>query len=188
MKPEPKPTPEADPGARPFPRDPPEGTRIPAWLSLVTALAIGGGVALGALTPDASPGLRLSRAVFFASAFAYFSSSMVDFWEHVRLEHAATGRWLAWKVVPLGETVNHMLTTTVLVILLMYLQPPSGALTARDAFFALGPVCYFALGWRDEIVYHRRRAVHREDLMHTVSHLAGGAMLAALYAMRLGRW
>ncbi len=128
------------------------------------------------------------RAIFFAAAFAYLAVSSVDFWEHLRLEKVLTGRWLAFSAVPIAETVNHALTTSVLVLTFLLARPFPEVLAPRDWYVVAAPVLYLALGWVDELVYHRRRAVHREDLMHTVSHLAGGAMLTAFYAMRLTRF
>jgi hypothetical protein len=158
---------------------------VPAWLAAVVVGACAGGVALGAMTGEGRPALQVVRAVFFASAFAYLTVSTVDFWEHLRLEKQVAGRWLAWVAVPPGETVNHLMTTATLALVLLWARPLPARLEARDWFVLTAPVGYFVLGWIDELIYHRRRAVHREDLMHTVSHLAGGAMLAALYAMRL---
>ena len=58
-------------------------------------------------------------------------------------------------------------------------RPLPSVLEPRDWFVLASPLVFLALGWRDEFVYHRRRSVHREDLMHTVAHLAAGAMLSA---------
>jgi hypothetical protein len=60
-------------------------------------------------------------------------------------------------------------------------------LRARDWFTISAPGIFLALGWRDELKFHRRRSAHREDLMHTVAHLAAGVMLASLYLWRFLR-
>ena len=41
------------------------------------------------------------------------------------------------------------------------------------------------LGWRDELVYHRQRTDHREDMFHTVGHLAAGVMLTSFMRLRM---
>ena len=146
------------------------------------------GLALGAATGAGLPE-RLVRATFFASALGYLSVSVVDFAEHFRLEKEATGSWFSFVAIPVGESLNHAATTIVLVLLLALarpLRPPP--LPVRDWLVLAAPLAFFALGWRDELVYHRRRAAHREDIMHTVAHLAGGVMIASLLAMRLVDW
>lgn len=44
---------------------------------------------------------------------------------------------------------------------------------------------FLALGWCDEIVFHRRRTMHRENLIHTTQHLAEGIMWTTLDATRV---
>jgi len=160
---------------------------IPRWLALAIALAVAAGVALGALTGPSVPE-RVLRAVFYGAASGYAGASLVDFWEHFRLEKQATGRWLAATAIPIGESLNHLLTIAVLISMFVLARPPASPPAARDFWIMLAPGAFLALGWRDEIVYHRRRAAHREDIMHTVAHLAAGAMLTAFYALRLVRW
>jgi hypothetical protein len=142
-------------------------------------------VALGLAVGEPVPLQRAARALFFGSAFAYLTTATVDFWEHLRLEKEATGRFLAWQAVPLGESLNHAGTTVILVAMLLLVRRPPPVLEARDWLCLAAPALFLALGWWDEVVYHRRRCEHREDLMHTVSHLAGGVMVTALYMMRL---
>ena len=108
--------------------------------------------------------------------------------EHLRLEREATGRYLACAVVPIGETLNHAATIIVLLGLLVLAEPLGHTRDWRDAWIVVGPAAFLALGWRDEIVYHRRRAAHREDIMHTVSHLAAGVMLTTLVLTRVVSW
>jgi hypothetical protein len=59
---------------------------------------------------------------------------------------------------------------------------------ARDLFVLAAPLVFLALGWWDEVAYHRRRAAHREEVLHALSHLAGGALLAFLLVARLTAW
>lgn len=127
----------------------------------------------------------IARTVFFVSAFAYLGVSSVDFWEHFRLERQRTGRWLAMQAVPVGESINHALTGLVLAAALLWVGPVSPSLNPRDWLTLTAPILFLGLGWWDELHYHRKRCVHREDMMHTVSHLAGGAMMTGLYLMRL---
>jgi hypothetical protein len=88
-----------------------------------------------------------------------------------------------------GGTANHLATISVLIATLLLARPlPRERLAPRDWFVLFAPGLFLALGWRDELVYHRRRAVHREDMMHTVAHLAAGAMLAGFYATRTIPW
>jgi hypothetical protein len=157
---------------------------VPAPLAAAVALAVAAGLAAGALS-SAAPALRLLRAIFFGSAFGYLGVSLLDFWEHFRLEKVATGRLLAATVIPVGETINHALTTAVIVLLFALARPLPPSLALRDWFTLAAPALFLALGWRDEIVYHRRRAVHREDMMHTVAHLAAGVMMCTFLTQRL---
>ncbi|MCA1662998.1 MAG: hypothetical protein LC659_01740, partial [Myxococcales bacterium] len=128
------------------------------------------------------------RAIFFASAFAYLVLSLLDFWEHFRLEKAATGRFWSMTVLPLGETLNHMATGLVVIAIFVLARPLPATLAARDWLVLLAPALFLALGWRDEIVYHRRRCAHREDIMHTVAHLAAGVMICTYLSSRLFPW
>lgn len=165
----------------------PPSLKVPGWLWAVGALAVVLGCALG-LGGDRPLALRLVRAVFFASALGYLTSSLVDFWEHFRLEREATGRYLSSEVVPLGETLNHAATSLVIILMLILARPLPPTLEARDWFVLVSPGLFVALGWRDELVYHRRRSSHREDIMHTVAHLAAGVMIATFLVSRLVRW
>jgi hypothetical protein len=114
--------------------------------------------------------------------------SYVDFREHFHLEKALTGRYFAARAVPLGETVNHAGSGLVLIALLVLARPLAPALNARDVLVLALPVLFLVLGLRDEFVFHRRRALHREDIMHTTAHLAGGALIASYLALRLVDW
>ena len=161
----------------------PPGLRIPPWLGL----ALGGALAAGPLFGARAAGRpqRIVRSVFFSSAFGYLVTSLVDFAEHFRLEKLVTGRRLAAVVVPPGETLNHAATIATVVAALLAARRPAAHPTARDLLVLAAPGVFLALGWRDELRYHRKRATHREDIMHTTAHLAAGVMWTALYAMRL---
>jgi hypothetical protein len=160
--------------------------RVPLPVALGVPLAIAAGVALGILLDGPEP--KLVRASFFASAFAYLTVSLFDFWEHFRLEKAATGRWWSTTVLPLGETLNHAATSAVVIAFLALGRPLVSPLAPRDWFCLSAPLAFLALGWRDELVYHRKRCVHREDLMHTVAHLAAGAMMCSFGLLRFRAW
>jgi len=162
--------------------------RVPAWLVVLTFAAIAVGAALGFGHEPAPPGQRLARAVFLGAGAAYLLVSLVDFWEHWRLEKVVTGRYLAFEAIPPGETLNHAATILVLASVLVLGRPPRSPLALRDWWVVMAPAAFLALGWRDELVYHRRRAQHREDIMHTVAHLAAAVMMAGFAASRLVDW
>ena len=162
--------------------------RPSAAITLAVALALVAGAALGALASTGSLPYRVLRAIFFASAFAYLVLSLLDFWEHFRLERAATGRWWSMAVVPVGESLNHAATGAVILALFVLARPLGPVLAPRDWLVLVAPALFLALGWRDEIVYHRRRCAHREDIMHTVSHLAAGVMMCTYLSTRLFHW
>ena len=168
----------------------PNDVVIPIWLGLGLAavVAVAGFAGWRAKRRVRTRPERAARAVFVGSAIAYAGTSLVDFAEHLRLEKVRTGRYLAACEVPLGESANHVLTVATIVALLVLARPlPRERLEARDVFVLLAPAAITALGWRDEIVYHRRRSQHREDMMHTVSHIGLAGMLAGLFAARVVR-
>jgi hypothetical protein len=167
----------------------PRPLRVPRPLALAIGGAIAGGQLLGALTHRRRPaGYRVVRSIFFGSAFGYLATSLVDFWEHQRLEKEVTGEYFRWVAVPPGATANHLATIGNVISMLTLARPIRRRPSLRDLWVLAAPGLFMALGWRDELVYHRRRSTHREDIMHTTSHLAAAAMLASLYAMRLPRW
>ncbi|MEO6420000.1 MAG: hypothetical protein ABIP39_11360, partial [Polyangiaceae bacterium] len=156
----------------------PRALGIPWSLGAALTTMVAGGATAGALAErHHALGEQVAHAIFLSSALGYATVSAVDFYEHFRLEKARTGRWLGAQVVPLGETINHALTLVVVLSLLLLARPLRAPIEARDLFVILAPALFLALGWRDEIVYHRRRANHREDILHTVAHLAVGVML-----------
>src|SRR5258708_6756400 len=96
------------------------------------ALALVGGVALGALVSTGPLPYRVLRAIFFAAAFAYAVLSSLDFWEHFRLEKAATGRFWSMSVLPVGETINHAATGAVIIAMFVLARPIGPVLLIRD--------------------------------------------------------
>jgi hypothetical protein len=52
----------------------------------------------------------------------------------------------------------------------------------------MAPAVFLALGWAEELIYHRRRTPHRENLIHTTEHLAEGIKWTSLYASRCISW
>lgn len=150
---------------------------VVALVGIVLGLWLGNGAAQKAV-----------RCFFYSAGFTYLVVSIFDFKEHFRLEKLATGRRLSWVVVPWGETINHILTGLALLGLFILARPIHPPLAPRDWYSVLTPGLFLLLGWRDELVYHRRRAAHREDIMHTTAHLAAAAMLASFVAMRMIPW
>lgn len=178
--------PRSDEEIRPWSRarrSPPRGLALPRWLAAAVAGAVAVGPIVAVAMRRAPWQRRLVRMTFFSAAFGYLATSLVDFAEHFRLEKRATGRWLSATVVPPGETLNHAATVATVVGALARAQPLATS-RAQQAWSLLAPALFLALGWRDEFVYHRRRSTHREDMMHTIPHLAAGVMWTALYAMR----
>ena len=162
--------------------------RPSAAIVAAVAVAVVAGAAGGAALSVGAAPYRLLRAIFFASAFAYLVLSLLDFWEHFRLERAATGRWWSMTVLSPGETLNHTATGAVIVALFVLARPLPPVAAARDWFVVASPAIFLLLGWRDEVVYHRRRCAHREDIMHTVAHLAAGVMMCSYLSTKLFVW
>ena len=174
--------PPARPWAEARARVPP-GLRIPRWLGATIAGAVAAGPLIGFATRRARWQERTARSIFFGSAFGYLVTSLVDFAEHFRLEKEATGRYFRSVVVPPGETLNHAATIATVVSALATARPHATS-RPRALWTLVAPAVFLALGWRDEFVYHRKRSTHREDMMHTIPHLAAGIMWASLYTMR----
>lgn len=143
------------------------------------------GAIVGGLDESLRAPHRALNVIFFTSALGYLSVSLIDFREHFVLHHRETGRWLGWSVVTIGESINHVLTTLTIIGILVLARPIPAVMETRDWFVVVAPGLFGFLGWRDEIVYHRKRCDHREDMMHTVAHLGAGVMLTSFYALRL---
>ena len=165
----------------------PPDVRIPRWLGATIAGAVAAGPLLGLATRRASWQQRAARSIFFGSAFGYLVTSLVDFAEHFRMEKEVTDHYFRSVVVPPGETLNHAATIATGVASLAAARPLTTS-RRREGWTLIAPALFLALGWRDEFVYHRKRATHREDMMHTIPHLAAGIMWTTLYAMRLPKW
>lgn len=166
----------------------PEALRAPRrWALVFAAAALG---ALVAVAPWRAPVWpeAVARAGLALSLVAYLAASLLDLAEHFRLEREVSGRWLSWQAIPLGESGVHLAVTGVLIgaVALARPLPPEPAL--RDAFVLASPLLFLGLGWWDELAYHRRRALHREDILHTLSHLAAGALLAFVLIGSLAPW
>jgi hypothetical protein len=166
----------------------PEHLQIPTWLGwgiIVVAIL---GLGLGYATEAKHPAEAIGNCVFFSSAFTYLFMSLLDFYEHFRIEKQLTGSYFGMAFVPFGETVNHGITTAIIVALFVLARPLTFPLEMRDYVLLALPGLFLFFGIRDEVKYHRRRSDHREDIMHTVSHLSAGVMLASYMAVRLIDW
>lgn len=114
--------------------------------------------------------------------------SVADFIEHFRLERELSGSAFSWRVVPVGETMLHVAIGAVLAALVLLARPNDGNEGAGDWLAVAAPVVFVVLGWADELYYHRRRAMQREHILHTVSHLTAAATLVCFAILRFVRW
>jgi len=169
-------------------RELPSHLEIPAALWIGALCAALAGLATGLAEADRCPPERALRCAFFAAGFLYGFMSLIDFAEHFRIEKQLTGRYLGTRFVPLGESVNHLLTTACVVGIFALARPLTAPLETRDWVLLTLPALFLAFGVRDELVYHRRRSYHREDILHTVSHLSSGVMLACYLPSALVDW
>lgn len=177
-------------GARPFSemRHVPRSLRIPVVVALALAVVVPLGFAVGVAAEGFVPLRGVVRGFFFAAMAAFVVVSVTDILEHVRLERELTGRFVAAKVVPLGESLLHAAIGATLAALFVLSRPLEGGTTLRDFFVVAAPVLFLALGWTDELVYHRRRAQQREHILHTLGHLAAAAMLVSFVTLRFVDW
>lgn len=158
---------------------------LPGWMVASVATPMAAAVLFAAIR-ERDPARALVRGTFLASAMGYLTVSLLDFGLHFKMERERTGHAVGWEVVPLGESVNHVLTVGTLVSLLALARTPRrGKPAFRDRWTLAAPALFLALGWRDELVYHRRRSDHREDMLHTVAHLAAGVMLTSFTRLRM---
>ncbi len=116
---------------------------------------------------------------------AYAVSALYDLAEHFRLEQAATGRWWTWTVVSPCESALHVAIGLVVAAAAALARPLPDAPELRDLFVLSAPFLFVGLGLADELGFHRRRCAHREDIMHTVSHLLALGVFAALWVGRV---
>ncbi len=166
----------------------PDDLRIPWWVSALCAVAVAAGIVQGLTERAHTPAEHFLRCVYPACAYLYLTLSAVDFVEHFRLEKAATGRFTSMTAIPFGETLNHAATLSTILAAILLARPLPAVLEARDLVVLGAPVAFLVLGLRDEIVYHRKRAKHREDIMHTTAHLTAGIMWTTMYALRMTSW
>src|SRR5260370_31062422 len=150
----------------------PAEVRVPRWLGGVLATAMAAGVALGVFATAGAAALKLIRAISFAGAFAYLTISIVDFWEHWRLERAVGGGLFTWRAMRFGETVNPALPTVAVVGFLVLARPPPPALEWRGWVALSLPGAFLFLGWRAELLYHPPRCAPRSDIIPTHAHPA----------------
>lgn len=153
----------------------------------VTAAALGG-AGLGFARTSGPVLGRVAEAIFQGSLTVYAGIAAFDVLEHLRLEKHVTGGYLSSTVIPWPETAIHVAIGATLAGFIQLARPIDRKLERRDAFVLLTPHLFLALGWLDELAFHRRRALHREDILHTVSHLSAAALMAALFAARVINW
>ncbi len=177
-------------GARPFAemRHVPRSLRIPLVLAAVLAVAIPIAFIAGFAQESFLPLRGLVRGLFLAAVAAFVIVSATDLLEHMRLERELTGRFLAWKVVPLGESLLHAGVAATLVAMFALARPVETGGSMRDVYVVLAPLLFLAIGWTDELVYHRRRAQQREHVLHALGHLAAAAMLVTFVMLRFIEW
>ncbi len=163
----------------------PDSMRIRPWVyaSILGAAAAG---PVGAwLTRRAPAPTRFLRGTLLGSTLAYLTAVALDLAEHFRLEKEATGSYFRCSAVPFSESVVHASIVATNLSALVLARPVRRIRGPIDLWLLVAPGVFLALGWTDELVYHRRRAPHREDIIHATEHLAEGVMWTALYASRM---
>ena len=166
----------------------PQELQIPRWFPFILGVIALGGAGLGYWDDSEVLPFRLANAAYTAALFTYIVVSALDAHEHFRLEKFVTGRYFGWIVVPIGESILHAAIIGTVIAFTSLARPFAVPFTATDWFLLLAPFLFLAFGWWDELVYHRRRALHREDMLHTVSHLAAGTMIGSLILARMLDW
>ncbi|MGH7805778.1 MAG: hypothetical protein ACREQJ_15635, partial [Candidatus Binatia bacterium] len=86
----------------------------------------------------------------------------------------------SWKVVPVGETIVHVGVVASINAMFLLARPLPPTLQPRDWIVLASPLLFLVFGWGDERFFHRRRSVHREDVLHAASHIAAATMVAML--------
>jgi hypothetical protein len=155
--------------------------RIPRWLAALLGASLAAGPVVG-LAARRPPAARVLRGVFATSTLAYLVAASVDLAEHLRLEKEVTGHRLRWTVVPPSETAVHAGIIATKLSVLLLARPLRRPAHLLDVWLIAAPGVFLALGWLDELAYHRRRTPHREDIIHATQHLAEGIMWTSLYA------
>ena len=166
----------------------PPSVRVPGWLGVLFGAAAATGPVVGLLDRRAPLARRVVRSTLVGSTAVYAVSALLDLVEHLRLEKGATGRLLSCEIVPRTETAVHAALIATNLSVLGLVRPLRRPMGLREGWILLAPVVFLALGWADELVYHRKRAPRRENVIHAVEHLAEGVMWTALYATRLVSW
>jgi hypothetical protein len=177
-------------GARPFSemRHVPRALRIPIVVAGALAIVVPVAWFVGFASETMIPLRGLVRGFFFAAAAGYIVMAATDVLEHIRLERELTGRVVAAQVVPLGETLLHVLLATTLVA--MFSLSPAIRMTSTwgELFAVTAPIAFLLLSGIDELVYHRRRAQQREHTLHAIAHFSGAAMLVAFVTLQFVDW
>lgn len=167
----------------------PPSLRVPRWLPVALTTLLGGAGALGAfVAPQEGLAGRLANGVLYAAVTVYGAIALLDGIEHFRLEKHVTGRYFSWVVIPFSESIVHVVVIATLIGFLLLARPIGAGIDVRDAIVLGAPLLFTAFGWCDELVFHRRRALHREDILHTLSHLTAGVLLASVFAARMLDW
>lgn len=125
------------------------------------------------------------RGLLWSSGTAYLITASLDLAEHFKLEKEVTGHWLRFTAVPPAESAVHAAIIATNLSTLVLARPLRRKPGSIDVWVLIAPVAFLTLGWIDELVFHRRRAPHRESIIHATEHLAEGVMWTALYALRL---
>jgi hypothetical protein len=131
---------------------------------------------------------RVLRGILYGSVTAWAVSAALDLAEHLRLEKEVTGSYLHARALPLSESFVHAGIILTNLSALALARPLRKRLGLLDVWLLAAPAVFLAFGCADEIGYHRRRAPHREEVIHAVEHLAEGIMWTSLYATRLVPW
>ena len=156
---------------------------------LVLVACIVGGVIYGSFFVESmAPGQRFCNAVFYGSLYAYLAVVSLDLIEHFKLEKFVSGSYFMPVVIPWMETVLHGLIGLTIALVISLARPIHTPLASRDWLLIILPVAFLFLGWADEVFFHRKRALHREDILHTTSHLVAGVMLVSLFLAKAINW
>jgi hypothetical protein len=138
---------------------------------------------------ERGPAERGANALMAGSAATWAATFALDAAEHLRLEKEQTGTHFAMHAITPGETLSHVVTLGTLAATMALARPlPRERMELRDWIAILGPGVVMALGVREEIQFHRRRAKHREEMIHAISHLGLAGMLVGVFAARVIPW
>jgi hypothetical protein len=166
----------------------PRSLVIPRSLAVTAAGAVSTAAFAGFAARRGALPQRVLRTIFYGSTAAWAISAALDLAEHLRLEKQVTGSYLHARALPLSESLVHAGIILTNLSALVLARPLRRRMGLRDGWLLVAPAVFLAFGCADEIGYHRRRAPHREEVIHAVEHLAEGIMWTSLYATRLIRW